>query len=92
MRFSGYRAVNFFPVCKRNEDLGLELRKSVFSTKLNVTFAEDNNLGTLALHRLSLCVSDHKPVTSLCLFCPQQSRDGADPGAVWGIHPLGGTS
>lgn len=64
----------------------------MLSTKLNTTFAEDNSLGILALHRLSLCVSDHEPATSLCLFCPQQSRDGADPGAVWGIRLLCGTS
>lgn len=63
----------------------------MLSTKLNTTFAEDNSLGILALHRLSLRVSDHEPATSVFIL-PSAEQGCADPRAVWGIRLLCGTS
>lgn len=48
-----------------------------------MTFAEDNDLGILALHSaVTVFVSDHEPVTYLCLFCHQQNGDCADPQGI----------
>lgn len=55
----------------------------VLSTKLKMTFAEDNNLDILTLHSaVTVFVSDHEPVAYLCLFCHQQNGDRADPQGI----------
>lgn len=55
----------------------------VLSTKLKMTFAEDNSLDTLTLHSaVPVCVSDHEPVAYLCLFLPSAGRDRADPRGI----------
>lgn len=70
---SGYKAVNFFAVWGRNLDLGFGTKYiCVLSTKLRMTFAEDNDSGILALHSaVTVFVSNPVPVTYLCLFCHQ---------------------